>query len=207
MRTLVIDTATKACSVALYDGDTVIASHHEVIGRGHAERLLPLIAKLPDSGKADQIVVDVGPGSFTGIRIGVATARALGLAWDVEVTGYGCLTLVAAMARQAVGATKAVDVVMAGGHGEYFFESFDPKNLSPVGAISLTPQMLAERSQAPVVAGEIGADVTAIIGDREFINILPDAACWHLIASLRAFAPNPIYGRAPDAKLPKAKLA
>ena len=207
MRILVIDTATKACSVALYDSDVVIASYHEVIGRGHAERLLPLIAKLPDSGKADRIVVDVGPGSFTGIRIGVAAARALGLAWDVEVKGYGCLTLVAAMARQAVGINTAVDVVMAGGHGEYFFETFDPQDLSPVGAKSLTPQMLAQQSQASVVAGDVGADVAAIVGDREFIDILPDAACWHLIASLPALAPNPNYGRAPDAKLPKVKLA
>lgn len=207
MRTLVIDTATKACSVALFDRDAVVASYHEVIGRGHVERLLPLIAKLPECGKADRIVVDVGPGSFTGIRVGVAAARALGLAWDVEVTGYGCLTLVAAMTRQAVGANTAVDVVMAGGHGEYFFESFDPNDFSPVGATSLTPQMLTERSHASVVAGEIGADVAATMGDREFIEILPDAACWHLIASFPALAPNPIYGRGPDAKLPNAKLA
>ena len=79
MLTLVIDTATKACSVGLFDGDSVVASHYEVIGRGHAERLLPLIAALPDRGRADRIMVDVGPGSFTGIRVGVAAARALGL--------------------------------------------------------------------------------------------------------------------------------
>ena len=70
MRTLVIDTATRACSVALFDGKQLLAAQHEVIGRGHAERLLPLIAALPNNGKADQIMVDVGPGSFTGIRVG-----------------------------------------------------------------------------------------------------------------------------------------
>ena len=80
MRTLVIDTATRACSVALFDGKQLLAAQHEVIGRGHAERLLPLIAALPDNGKAEQIMVDVGPGSFTGIRVGVAAAKALGLA-------------------------------------------------------------------------------------------------------------------------------
>ena len=74
MRTLVIDTATKACSVALFEGETLSASRFEVIGRGHAERLLPLIAQLPEKGRADRIVVHVGPGSFTGILIGVAAA-------------------------------------------------------------------------------------------------------------------------------------
>jgi len=89
MRTLVIDTATRACSVALFDDENVIAAAYEVIGRGHAERLLPLIAALPDNGKADRVMVNVGPGSFTGIRVGVAAAKALGLAWHIDVHGYG----------------------------------------------------------------------------------------------------------------------
>ena len=73
---LVIDTATAACSVALLDGDRVFAERHEVVGRGHAERLVPMIAELPDGGRAEAILVDVGPGSFTGIRVGLAAARA-----------------------------------------------------------------------------------------------------------------------------------
>lgn len=207
MRTLVIDTATKACSVALYDGDAVIDSYHEVIGRGHAERLLPLIAMLPKRGKADRIIVDVGPGSFTGIRIGVAAARALGLAWNVEVSGYGCLTLVAAMAQLAVGKESSVDVIMAGGHGEYFFQSF-PSLASPLTEpVSVTPQILAVLSQAPVVAGDSAANPAVINRKHKFIDILPDAAFWHLIASSPALLPSPLYGRAPDAKLPLAKLA
>lgn len=207
MRTLVIDTATRACSVALFDGDVVIDAYHEVIGRGHAERLLPLIAQLPQCGKADRIVVDVGPGSFTGIRVGVAAARALGLAWNVEVTGYGCLTLVAAMARRAVGANTVIDVVMTGGHGEYFFQSFDPKASTPVAPVSLSPQTLADLSQASIIAGDIGADSSLVTRTHEFIELLPNAAFWHLVAPFPALPPSPVYGRAPDAKLPKAKLA
>ncbi len=125
MRTLVIDTATRACSVALFDDDLVVAAAHEVIGRGHAERLLPLIAALPGNGKADQVMVNVGPGSFTGIRVGVAAAKALGLAWHVEVYGYGCLALVAAMGQSDLAEPAPIDVVLTGVHGEDLLEELD----------------------------------------------------------------------------------
>src|SRR5687768_17200227 len=102
MRTLVIETATEACSVALFDGEQriYIGGTCEIIGRGHAERLVPMIAELPDKGRAGRVVVSLGPGSFTGVRIGLAAARALGLAWRAQVLGYPTLALVAARAWQ-----------------------------------------------------------------------------------------------------------
>jgi tRNA threonylcarbamoyladenosine biosynthesis protein TsaB len=57
VRRLVIDTATRACSVALFEEDRLVDARHEVIGRGHAERLVPMIAELPDRGRADAISV------------------------------------------------------------------------------------------------------------------------------------------------------
>ena len=57
MRTLVIDSATEACSVALFDRGALVAGTYEVIGRGHAERLVPMIVELPDKGHADRVVV------------------------------------------------------------------------------------------------------------------------------------------------------
>src|SRR3546814_7003579 len=85
LRTLVIDTATEACSVALFENDELMARRHAIVGRGHAERLLPLIADFPDKGRADRIAVDIGPGSFTGVRIGLAAARALSFAWGAAL--------------------------------------------------------------------------------------------------------------------------
>ena len=118
MRTLVIETATEACSIALFEGGEEVAHDHRVLGRGHAETLVPMIADLPGKGRAERILVSLGPGSFTGVRIGIATARALGFAWSAHVLGYPTLALVAAMA-EAEGAPE-VTVCMTGGHGEWF---------------------------------------------------------------------------------------
>ena len=201
MRTLVIDTATKACSVALYDGIRLVGSTHEVIGRGHAERLLPFIAALPERGKADQIFVDVGPGSFTGIRVGVAAAKALAFAWKVPVHGYNGLELIAAMARRQLAKNVAIDVVMTGGHGEYFHQHFGSSGDASAPSASVTHDVLETAVTAVVIAGDIASQVSG----AQHIDLLPDAACWHLIAASTPLPASPIYGRAPDAKLPKAR--
>src|SRR3546814_2655306 len=73
--TLVIDTATAACSVALIDDGRAVADRHEIVGRDHAERLLPMIAELPGGGRADEILVAAGPGSFPGTRVEIGRAH------------------------------------------------------------------------------------------------------------------------------------
>ncbi len=202
MRTLVIDTATRACSVALFDVHTVIASSHEVIGRGHAEKLLPLIFALPGKGRADQIMVNIGPGSFTGIRVGVAAAKALAFAWQAQAHGYNCLALVAAMAAAETvsNANCPVDVIMNGGHGEYFFQSFDAHGFAGESPVALTPALAVQKSRATIVAGDAAAEFAALRGEVIVFDTLPDARYWPLIAQMENLPPRPFYGRAPDAK-------
>ena len=200
MRRLIIDTATRACSVALFEGDVCVAAIHEDIGRGHAERLVPMIAELPDKGRADSIYVDVGPGSFTGIRVGVSAARALALAWGAECHGYCSLDLVAAMARN--GAAIDVDVAMTGGHGEYYFQSFGGDGVAIGDAQSLSPADAAKASMAECVAGDMAERLVTARGSGEAIDLIPNAQFWPAISSTTPLPPSPLYVRGPDAKLP-----
>ena len=119
MTILAISTASPALSLSLFDGEAVVAHDHRVIGRGHAEALMPAIAAmLAGRSSPAAVLVDVGPGSFTGIRIGIAAARALGLAWGVPVTGFCGAALVAARAFVERPGLPAVRVLMDGGRGQ-----------------------------------------------------------------------------------------
>jgi tRNA threonylcarbamoyl adenosine modification protein YeaZ len=205
VRTLVIDSATEACSVGLFEDGALLAGTYEVIGRGHAERLVPMIAELPDKGRAERIVVSLGPGSFTGTRIGLAAARALGLAWQAEVLGYPTLALVAAMA-QAKGA-EHVTVCMTGGHGEWFVQDFEPGGRPETEVASLTPQQARNRGCYSHVAGSKAVELAASQGDELFtpLDLLPDARKALLLSeALFTTDLSPIYGRPPDARLPGA---
>ena len=212
MLTLVIETATAACSVALIDGARVLANRHEVVGRGHAERLIAMIAELPEGGRAQQILVDCGPGSFTGIRVGIAAARGLALGWGVPVSGYSSLALLAAAAfgTEDPIASDLPDlaVVLEGGHGEVFMQGFAAPLRATAPFVSLRPEAALEALPATgTIVGNGVRFLVALAPDRTYREMLPDAAAAILLPSRFAtLAAVPIYGRAPDAK-PSATIA
>jgi tRNA threonylcarbamoyl adenosine modification protein YeaZ len=202
VRTLVIDTATAACSIALIEDGVVIAHAHQVVGRGHAERLVPMIAALPEGGRAGRILVDVGPGSFTGLRVGIAAARGLALGWGAEVAGYSSLALIAARGF-ADRPTDELAVVIEGGHGEVFMQSFAPGPAPLADLASLRPEAAALAIAGRPAIGNGLHWLYAIDETQELRDALPDAADVLLLSpALCALPPRPIYGRAPDAKPP-----
>lgn len=192
---LVIETATTACSVALIDGDKVVAHVHEDVARGHAERLVPMIAELPGGGQADEILVNCGPGSFTGVRVGLAAAKALGLAWGVPVKGYSTHALLAAGVFADRPDLDQACITIEGGHGEVFVQSFTSRPFKASDDLrSLPPEKLERQTVAAgSAAGKVDAELV--------IDIAPDARLAALLPqSLRAAPATAIYGRAPDAK-------
>lgn len=203
MRTLVIDCATSALSLALFDDERCLASRHDVLGRGHAEALIPRIAELLEGGRADSIAVDVGPGSFTGIRVGLAAARALGFAWDVPVSGFGCLSLCAVMARETRPPSgDPIAIVMIGGHGELFWQRFDAVDLSPLGPLGSTAaDALAIMLDDRAVHGSGAEALVVARGWGEAFPCLPDARAFPLLPPDHAkLPPAALYGRGADAR-------
>ena len=198
-----IDTATAACSVALVEGGVVIAARYEVVSRGHAERLVPMIAELPGGGRAAHILVDVGPGSFTGIRVGIAAARGLALGWGASVAGYSSLALIAARHFARADDGLPVAALLEGGHGEVFMQEYVSTPLRAMSALQSLPPVAARL--------RIGAMATVGDGCRWLEEnsrsappgALPEAADAILLPpDLAQLPPRPLYGRAPDAKLP-----
>lgn len=192
---LAIDTSSSACTAALFDaGGLCVAARDEVIGRGHSERLVPLIAELLDGRVPSKLLVGVGPGSFTGLRVGIAAAHGLAIGWQVEVAGFSSLALIAA----AVGAPSAVAV--KGGHGELFVQQFN--SLDCPGPMFNAPAAQAATSvDAPLVVGSGAVELVAARGFGEVREAMPSAAHALLLPPhLRTLPAKPHYVRAPDAR-------
>ena len=200
---LAFDTSSAACTAALFDGDgECLARADEVIGRGHAERLVPMIAELMDGRAAEHVLVGVGPGSFTGIRVAIAAAHGLSIGWGAELSGFSSLALLAAGAR----AQGQVASAVIGGHGELFVQQFDGTTLQPESPLVNAPPTEAARlSSADLVVGSGASQLVTARGWGEARELMPSALdALRLPEGLRSLPAKPVYARAPDARVPEA---
>ena len=200
---LALDTSTAACTAALLLPDgTIVASRDELIGRGHAERLVPMIDELLDGHVPSRILVGVGPGSFTGLRVGIAAAHGMAIGWSVPLAGMNSLALLAASAPDGEGRVAAA---VSGGHGELFVQTFNRKKLTATGPIlNLSPAAAAARVDAPLVVGSGAEALVAARHSGQAMDLLPSASrALNLPELMRMLECKPIYARAPDAR-PKA---
>lgn len=203
---LVIETALTACSVALIDGDRVAAERYEEIGRGHAERLIPMVdAALADAGvrRAEAILVDVGPGSFTGLRVGIAAARAFAFAWEVPIAGVASTALVAAGAFAADPALTSLYVTLDAARGQVYAQAFG--RAGPANDIqALDPAEAARDATAWAAVAGSGAPLLLAVSPelRVVAPALPRAGDARFLPPNSNLAVTPLYIRAPDARLP-----
>ncbi|PYB77758.1 tRNA (adenosine(37)-N6)-threonylcarbamoyltransferase complex dimerization subunit type 1 TsaB [Rhizobium wuzhouense] len=205
MIVLAIDTAGVDCAAAVYDSstDTVLARVSETIGRGHAERLMAMIEEaVTTSGLSltdvEKIGVTVGPGSFTGIRVGVAAARGLALALGIECVGVCTLEVLA----RTVPATDAPVLAAINAHREeVYIQTFQN------GAALDEPALVALEdflSRAAVAGTKVTGSASALIADPEAqteADHYPIDIVARISATTKAQGKaKPLYLRGPDAK-------
>ena len=220
MQLLSMDTSLAACSVALWRDGTIAGAQSLPMEKGHAEALVPLIQQVcAKAGTAlsdiDAIGVTRGPGTFTGIRISLATARGLALATGSPVIGVSTLVAIAATAALPA-APGDILVVQDARRGEVYAELIDGSSGECSGPMVLPLDDLAAAfPERPLRVIGSGASLAAerMVGDVSVAaeTVLPDparvddrAAAQLAAHGAGAFAvpPGPLYLRAPDAKLP-----
>jgi tRNA threonylcarbamoyladenosine biosynthesis protein TsaB len=223
MLILAIDTALDACAAGLLDSDAgkLIAQESQAMKRGHAEALMPLIARvMKDAGVAfaslDRIAVTTGPGSFTGLRVGLSAARGIALAANKPVVGLTTLTAYAAPIVSQNGEQPVISAIDAR-HDQVYFQavSGDGGSLIRPRVAPIEEALGASRFGAPHLVG----NAAKILADRWPADApppfkvdaqpAPDIAgvAWLGAAvSPDSAPPRPFYLRAPDAKPPKDSL-
>lgn len=213
MNILAIDTANSRCSAAVLCGGESgrMVALSEDIGRGHAERLMAMIGEaLAEAGMAlsdmDRIAVTRGPGSFTGLRVGLAVARGLGLVLDVPVVGISTL---AALAEDVSDGRHPVAVALDARNEQAYVQRFAADGTpESEAAVVLLADFAADLPQDAILAGSAAARLAELRGDGHGERVVAEAAAASIEAvarlALRAEAPAappaPLYLRAPDAK-------
>ena len=215
MKVLAIDTAAELCAACVFDAGASRELGRSVreIGKGHAEALIPVMAgALADAGcdysDLGAIAVAAGPGSFTGVRIGIAAARGLALALDIPATG---VTTLAALAHDARGVFpgRACLSVLDAKRGELYVALYDAAGVETVAPMITDAASAAELARdhdavltgsgAGLVGEAAGDRLVEIAGGGRTADILAYATC-AVASGFSGQKPKPVYLRGADAR-------
>lgn len=211
MIVLAIDTSTSACSAALWRDGTVLARRLRDMARGQSEALIPMVAEVMAEAGLDfaalgLLAVTVGPGAFTGLRIGLAAARGLALASGLPLAGVSTPLAVAAAVPVAERVGRTILVAIDSRRDEAWVQAF-AADLTPLGDVAaLLPQQAAALVTGSVV---LTGDAASVLADLLPDAVMASSSGWPdaaLVAELAAsqwgkgqsLAPEPLYLRPPD---------
>ncbi len=224
MRILAIDTALNACSAGVLDTETgtLLASESIEMIRGHAEALVPMIDRVMaqiDGGfeSLGRIAVTVGPGSYTGLRVGISAARAIGLASGHPVVGVTTLSALLAPLMSTPDVRGLIAAAIDARHGHVYFQavSNNGRVVAPPGHMNVRDALRQIGAGPAILVGSGAPLIAAVAKGIEIIDVnAPSAPDIAWVAQLGAVAdpahamPRPLYMRGPDAKpQDHAKLA
>jgi tRNA threonylcarbamoyladenosine biosynthesis protein TsaB len=214
-----LDSGGNACSAAVLRQGQIVARRFAPMVRGQAEALMPMIAatlaeaEMP-AGALDLVAVTIGPGAFTGLRIGLAAARGLALATGVPLLGITSFAAIAASVTAAERQGRSLVVALDSKRSELYLQSFAADGgplgpgalVSPAGWRDWVPDgaLLLAGDGAPRLAAALAERRPALVpraglADAADVALLA-AAAWH--PGLRPPVPRPLYLRAPDTTLP-----
>jgi tRNA threonylcarbamoyladenosine biosynthesis protein TsaB len=208
---LAVDTALGACSVAVLDGDEIRAHIFEAMDRGHAERIAPMVDEAmrgTDFSALQRLAVTVGPGTFTGQRVGLAFMRGLRLSLGRSLTGVTTLEVMAVAAAAKTGLSKAAAIHDARRNEAYLSLQQGADVILEPTVMPFTDALARIRAFGPCALAGSGAPIAfdALGTDYVLSCVRQPDALWvaRLAQKLPApqEAPGPLYLRAPDAKLP-----
>jgi tRNA threonylcarbamoyladenosine biosynthesis protein TsaB len=218
---LALDTSGRSCSAAVWHNGRLAGRRLDIMERGQSERLIPMVEEVMAEATLafsdlDAIAVTLGPGGFTGVRIGLAAAQGFALAWDMPLIGVSSFEAVAHSLPADSIKGRALAILLESKRDDFFLQLFDcdREPVSKAAAVASADLSAALPKGPLLLAGDAAARARSLVAQHDDVLVAAgeaaiDAAAVARLASSRALPsdgaarPAPLYLRAPDVTPPR----